>query len=72
MSSDFPRRLREPTTLRLFAFSASFTFTPLARRAGAIPKTMPVSPVSASTKPRMRQSMGAAWPMLPGSSCLPQ
>ena len=44
---------------------------PVPRSAGAMPKTMPVTPVMARTKPSTRQSNAAACPVgARGSSCL--
>ena len=72
MSSDLPSRLRELVALRLFCLSAAFTSPPVARSAGAMPNTMPVSVVTARTKPSTRQSRSEAWSMGAGSRPFPQ
>ena len=70
-SSALLKTLREPATDRLLSFSDALTFMPVARSAGAMPKTRPVVPVMPNTNASTRQSNGSCWPALPGNSCWP-
>ena len=61
-TSPLLRMVRDPVTLRLLSFMAPARSTPVARRAGRRPKTMPVSRLTPATNPKTRQSSGAFSP----------